>query len=172
MKGGGQVPEQREGHHIFKPGSQAVVHYLWDFVAIAAGVFFLILFHSMIIHILIGVIMLLFGIWQFFSTRRVLGTHFVTTQDDIILVSSIGAMGLRWNEIGEVLIRERPSGMQLGRPDRLVVLTDHARKQLPLNTSVLSQEDEDFLLAQIRQKVQCPIHTVTDGIIPSRPWRR
>jgi hypothetical protein len=172
MNGSNMVSEQRGTQHIFKPARQAVIFYLWDFVSIAAGIFFLIFFHSTMIYILIGIMMCLLGIWQFFCTRHTLDTHFMITQDEVILVSSTGTVGLQWNEIGEVLIRERPSGMQLGRPDRLVVLTDHAKRQLPLNTSLLSQSDEVFLLDKIRKKVRCPVHTVIDGLIPSISWRR
>jgi len=169
------MSEHSNSQHIYKPSKQSIVYYLVDLASLLAGILFIILSsvtspRGKVIYILAGVVMCLSGIWQFFTTRAVRGTYFVTTYDEVILVSSLGAMSLKWNEIIDALIRRRPSIIQFGRFDRLVALTDRTNRKLPLNTSILSRWDEETLLEEIRQKVQCPIREMTDGLISFSRW--
>ncbi len=152
-----------------RPGRQALVYYLWDAVAIAAGVGVLVFSPGVWIRVIVGLMMCSFGVWQFLSTYTVLRMYFVVTDEEILSVSPSVCIGLRWREISHVLIRQRPRGMQPGRPDRQVQLTGVGGNRLPLNTSVLRQTDEAWLLEEIARRVDCPIENVTDGLIPGGP---
>ena len=152
-----------------RPGPQALVYYLWDAVAFSAGVGILVFSSGVWIRVIAGLIMCLFGALQFLSTYSVLRTHFVVTDEEILSASPSVCIGLRWREISHVLIRLRPRGMQPGRPDRQVELTGAGGNRLPLNTSVLRQTDESWLLEEIARRVSCPIENVTEGLIPGRP---
>lgn len=148
---------------VFKPGRQAAITYLWDFVPLAGGTAVLVFFHKSGFQIVGGVLLCLWGLWQILTTRNVLRTHFVLTESEIMYVSPSSSSSLQWTEITSVVIRQRPAGLQPGRPDRLVILTSNSGRKLGLNTSVLYSIDEKRMLEEIIHRVQCPVEEVIDG---------
>jgi len=162
------MAEPTGGYRVFRPGRQAAVHYMWAFCSLAAGMAFLGFFHRTWLQVGAGVVLCVVGLWQFLCTLSVLRTHFVVTDQEILSVSPLCLVGLRWAEIAHVLVRQRSRGMQPGRADRAVLLTTHSARELVLNTSVLSQHDETRLLNEIRSRVNCTIEIVTDGLLPRR----
>lgn len=149
----------------YRPARSAPLHHLWDLGQIVAGLVLILAFQFRPLAVGAGVISCLFGAWGFLSTRYVLNTWITTTSDQIVSVHPRWHLTLRWDQVGDVLVRERPSGMMPGRADRMVILEGRSGQRLPLNTSVLSVEDEEELLTEISSRVKCPIRTVRDG-----PW--
>jgi hypothetical protein len=150
-------------YRIWKP-RQAIWEILgWDLMAIAPGIFTLVWFWQYPWLIAAGVVMCLFGFWQFLCSLCVTRTHFITTEHEVISVGYSGSISLPWDKVFKVTIRERPGLLQAGRPDRMVVLADNREIRLVLNTSVLDEKDEALLLQEIRQRLTCPITILHDG---------
>ncbi len=155
--------QTRNEVRIFRPTRAAVCSsILWDCAAVAPSALLAVTVEKPVWRIIFAVIAVGLALWMGCVSWGVLRTHFVTSQEGIVTAGAAYSFGLRWEEIADVLIRERPAGMQIERADRLVVLKADADRTVPLNTSVLSRPDEEALLAIIRNGVHCPIRTITD----------
>ena len=108
-----------------------------------------------------SVIVLIIGIFSIKTTRSVMGTHFVTTKNEIFLVNNLGSIKFTWDEIIEAIIRERK---WFKRPDRVVILRNVDNNSMGLNTSILSLEDEEILLKKIENNIKCPIKRINKMI--------
>jgi hypothetical protein len=183
LKMDSQATESGGTQRVFKPGPHNYRVYLWTIPLIFLGV--LSLFQGAnpdrgallrILCFLMGGFGVCVGVCYLISARQALSTHFVISEQGVMLVMSKGITGLRWEEVRSVVIYERPDLMMPGHMDRMVVLLDtevplsdfglktilqdeHCR--LVLNTSVLSPQEEDEFLAQIRAHVTCPIHVIS-----------
>ena len=156
-------------YQIFKPHRSANAAHIWNSFIIIAGLFSLFFLRKNVFSIIFGISFCLLGLWMFFGSRRVLRTHFLITQDEIVSGGPHLSLGMKWDEIGTVQIRERPRGIQLNRADRLIILIGITGRKIPLNTSVLSTDDENSLVEIILSKVTCPVKKITDGsIFPSQ----
>ena len=156
-------------YKIFKASPSTRIYYVYDFALLATGLLCLAFSHKSIAAIILGIITCLFAVWQYCVSRSVLRTHFLVTDEEITSVGPLYSFGMQWDEIVEVIIRERPIVIQITRANRLVILSDQVGRKLLLNTSVLPREHEDYLLNEIRNRVHCPIQKVTDGqVFPSR----
>jgi len=163
--------EKLEGPLVFNSKSQALIFYLQNVSTISAGLLILLFSHGASLFIFVGIFISLIGIWQFLTTKSVFETDFVITEEEIYIVKPIGPFALKWNDIKEVIIRERKAGSLPWRPLRLLVFIKFDDEKFSLITSILSQNDEDLLLSQIKHRIHCPIRIINDGIILSRPWR-
>ena len=152
-------------HRIWKPGRSRWEIFGWDLIAIAPGIFTLAWFRQYPWMIAAGVVMCLFGFWQFLCSLSVARTHFITTEHEVVSVGYSGSISLPWDKVFKATIRERPGWLRAGRPDRMVVLADNGEIRLVLNTSVLDEKDESLLLQEIRQRLTCPITTLQDGAL-------
>jgi len=156
--------EQKQPAQVFKPCRTAIVAaLLWDCAALVPGIVLLAVYHKTLLQTAVGVVACLFGLASFFSSWQVLRTHILVTPEGIASANPSHSWGIHWNEVSDVLIRSRPKGTQIRRADRLVVLKGRSEQMLPLNTSVLSQSDEEALLTSIRSRVRCRVSEVVDG---------
>jgi hypothetical protein len=155
---------------IYRPRPSAVLEYVWGVAPLALGVAGLSAFHDTALHVVGGTIPFLFGLWAIACTRSVMTTWFVTTGERIVSVRANAQTVLRWEQVVEVVIRQRPSSFPPGRMDRIVMLRGPGGQLAVFNTSVLSPEDEQFFLSELRRRVHCPIETRNDG--PDEPQQR
>lgn len=163
------MTEVLPNNRIYRPSRSAGIVYMWDITLFLTGLSLLVFRRESVVAIILGIVTCLFALWQYVVSRCVLRTHFLVTDEGIALVGPHYSSSIQWNEIAQVVIRERPTGIQVCRADRLVVLIDHAGRKLPLNTSVLPADQETRLLDDIKSRVRCPIQKVTDGhVLPSR----
>lgn len=159
---------ESDQRRVYRPRPSAVVEYVWGLAPLALGVAGLIAFHETTFKVVASVVMCLLGVWSLLSTRATLGTWFVTTGEQIISVSPRSQIGVRWEQVCGVVIRQRPSGFPPGRMDRLVAIRSHEGWWIPFNTSILSEDDEVAFLEEIHRKAACPIETVNDGLLLKR----
>ena len=153
------------GDRRYRPARSAPLHYLSSLGQIVLGLVLIFGFQFKPLAVGAGVVGCLLGVWGFLSTWHVLNTWITITSDQIVSVHPRWHLAVRWDQVTDVLVRERPSGMMLGRADRIVILEESSNRHYPLNTSVLSVEDEEELLTEISSRVRCPIRTIRDG-----PW--
>jgi hypothetical protein len=157
------------GGRRYRPATFAPLHHLWDVGLVIAGVSLIFGFQFKPFAVMVGVVNCLSGAWLFLSTHHVLNTWVVTTSDQIVKIHPRLFLAMRWDQITDVLVRERPFGMMLGRADRMVILQGRWGR-LPLNTSVLSVAEEEELLTEISSRVSCPIRTIQDGPLSGGGW--
>jgi len=151
------------GARTYKPDSSGV-HYYWSLGLFAVGTTGLIGFHDSWVQIGASLMPVLWGVWMAICTRAVLTSWFVITPDQIISVQTRYQIGLRWQDVREINIRQRAQGRVPGRADRQVVVVGPDGVKWPFNSSVLSVEDEKDFLRQIRMRARCPIKTLTLGM--------
>jgi len=150
----------------YRPTRFAALHHLWNIGQVIAGAVLIFGFKFRPLAIAGGSFCCLAGVWGFLSTRHVLNTWIITSKDQIVTVHPKWHLAIRWDQITDVIIRERPAGIMPGRADRMVLLEGLADHRVPLNTSVLSMEDEEDLLSEIRSRVGCPVQTRVEGLWP------
>jgi hypothetical protein len=156
---------------VFRPSPLSIVHYSFGIGYAAAGAF--VLWHSP--HFGwpagIGAASLLTGVWMFLTTRSVRRTWCVVTPEKVSVVGIRQCTNLPWNEMLEIVIRERESGMIPGRADRQVIFRPVGGLDDPVNCSVLTEFDERAFLDQIRTHARCPIRVVRDAAWTAKPWK-
>lgn len=153
------------GARFWKPGKKLKVILYKELLYIAIGLFIIYWHFSSIAAVIIGVIICLFGIWQIATTLHVMRTHYITTDNEIVMIRASHSTGIKWSEIKNIRIRERQKGIQRGRPDRIMMIYGTSEYPILVNSSVLNREDENLLLDEIRQQVSCPIEVIQDDLL-------
>lgn len=120
---------------VYKPVLSSYLYYIFDGVPIIFGIFVLMKSEERVWWIASGIICIVLGLWQILVTRAVLSTYIEVSADDVALIGKY-PLALRWQDIIEAIIRQRPSIFQPWRCDRVVVLKGKNGLVLPLNTSV------------------------------------
>jgi hypothetical protein len=157
------MTESPSEHHIYRPARAAGIAYVLSAILLAMGISCLTFLRTSAGRVVLGLWGCGLGVWHFLASWTVLQTHFLVTRAGIALVGPRYSWGMEWAEVAEVLIRERPSVVWIGRADRLVVLTSTDGRKLPLNTSVLSRAEEELLLEEIRRSAPCPVRKLTES---------
>ncbi len=108
---------------------------------------------------------------MFLTTRSVRRSWCVITPEKVSIVGVRQHSNLPWNEMLEIVIRERASGIIPGRADRQVVFRPVGGLDHPFNCSVLAESDERAFLDEIRTHARCAIRVVRDAAATAKPWK-
>lgn len=156
---------------VFKPGRFSFVHYYWGVCSTAAAALFLTQYPRSGLPAVAGGIGLIIGIAVCLSTRSVMRTWYSVSPEMIGIVTRRWHHSLRWDELQEIVIRERRGGLIPGRPDRQVVVRGPGELYFAINTSVFSGSEERDFLARVEKLAECPIRKLQDGPLTARTWK-
>ena len=150
-------------NRLYKPCRRALLAALsYDAAAVAAAVAVGIVVRQHWWWPLLAAVPCLVALWSLCSTYTVMTQRIVVTDEHIGTVSSRATHLIAWPDIADVLIRHRPRGIQPGRPDRVIVLSDETQWRVVINTSVLTKEQEQEVIEAICKRVRCQIHEKRD----------
>ena len=150
-------------NRLYKPCRRALLAALsYDAAAVAAAVAVGIVVRQHWWWPLLTAAPCLFALWSLCSTYTVMTQHVIATEEHIGIVSSRATSLIAWADIADVLIRHRPGGIQPGRPDRVIVLSDETQWRVVINASVLTKEQEQEVIEAIRKRARCQIHEKRD----------
>ncbi len=157
--------ESRTKVRVYRPTRAAFISAaVYDLFAVAPGIVSLLIFHDTALQRLGGIAVFLLGASTFFSTWHVMRTYIAVDGTGIVSANPAFALRMDWEQITAAQVRSRGIGQQPGRADRLLVFhAPGAELPLVINSSVLAPDDEQALLAEVREKVRCQIKEREDG---------
>jgi hypothetical protein len=161
-----------EPQTIYKPAGSAWVHYMWGAAMTSAGLYFVASAWRLWVPVIAAAGMTLSGAFMTLSTRNVLRTWIVISGAQVVIVQPRFQVGLAWEEIRDIVIRQRPSGIIPGRADRQVVFSGPGDQRFPVNTSVFTHEDERQFLRDVERYKRCEVRVVEDGPFSVHKWKQ